>query len=100
MPRRDPSRPVNFRLRGALLARLEALAEAEGISRGKLAQRLVTAVLLDEDRLRVLQEVEAVRQEVTRLRSDVAKSLEMILLNAGHATSDEVKAWVSKNLRR
>lgn len=95
------SQTVSFRLRGASLTRLQKLAEDEGVSLGDLARRLVVGVLHDEDRLRVLEEVEAVRRELGTLRSDVATSLEMVLLNITRtSTPDEVRAWVTKNLRR
>lgn len=81
--------------------RLAALAEAEGVSIGEKARELVTAVLQDEDRLRVLEEVQGVRERLDRLRSDVATSLEMILLNVGKDVSaDQVRDWVTNNLRR
>ena len=81
--------------------RLSALAEAEGVSVGEKARELVTAVLQDEDRLRVLEEVHGVREQLDRLRSDVATSLEMILLNVGKDVSaDQVRDWVTNNLRR
>lgn len=100
MPGADQSKSVTFRLGGALLERLEQLAAEQGVSRGDLARRFVMATMQDEDRLRVLQEVEGVRQELARLRADVAASLEMILLNVGDASPDEVRAWISSNLRR
>lgn len=81
--------------------RLSALAEAEGVSVGEKARELVTAVLQDEDRLRVLEEVHGVSEQLDRLRSDVATSLEMILLNVGKDVSaDQVRDWVTNNLRR
>lgn len=100
MPVVGESSTVSFRLRGASLDRLQKLAEEQGVSSGELARRLVLSVLQDEDRSRVLLEVEAVRQEVAKLRADVASSLEMVLLNVGNSSPDEIRTWVSKNLRR
>lgn len=100
-PAARTSKSLSFRLSGALLDRLAALAEAEGVSLGEKARELVTAVLQDEDRLRVLEEVQGVRERLDRLRSDVATSLEMILLNVGKDVSaDQVRDWVTNNLRR
>lgn len=100
-PSARTSKSLSFRLSGALLDRLAALAEAEGVSVGEKARELVTAVLQDEDRLRVLEEVHGVREQLDRLRSDVATSLEMILLNVGKDVSaDQVRDWVTNNLRR
>jgi hypothetical protein len=94
------SSTVSFRLRGALLEGLQKRAEEQGVSAGELARRLVIGVLQDEDRSRVLLELETVRQELSRLRSDVATSLEMVLLNVGSSSPDEIRAWVGKNMRR
>lgn len=92
---------MSFRLPRALHARLIELAEEAELTPSEHARALLVGCLQDEERLRVLQETTALREEVRMLRGDVATSLEMVLLNVTKASDpDEVRRWVSENLRR
>ena len=103
MPPRSPraSRSISFRLSGALLDRLAQLAADGNLSLGDAARQLLTSALQDEDRLRTLEELGRLRHDVEGLRTDLASSIEMVLLNLpGGANPDEVREWVTNNLRR
>jgi hypothetical protein len=101
MPRAttSESEPVTFRLGGELLAKLMAQADAEGKSRGELAREYVIAALEDDVRRRMLSDMAELGTGLEKLRSDVAVTLEAVLLNVAQVSEDEVKAFVSANLR-
>jgi len=99
LPPHKESETVSFRLSGALLTRLTEDAAARGASRGEHARALLISVLQDEHRLQVLEDTRVVRDEVRKLRSDVALTLEAVLLNIGKVSEGDVRAFVSKNLR-
>jgi hypothetical protein len=90
---------VGFRLGGALLERLHAEATARGLSEGQCARALVSHVLQDEARLLLLEEVDALRQQVSRLRDDVATTLELILMNVAKVDEASVRQYVRSHLR-
>jgi len=98
-PAPKESETVSFRLSGPLLLRLTEDAANLGISRGERARDLVLSVLQDEDRLQVLEEVRAAREQLQKLRHDVAVTLEAVLLNIGKINAKDVQDFVSKNLR-
>lgn len=100
MRSKAPSTSVSFRLPDPLFQKLSAEAEAEGLSIGESARRLLVAVLQDEDRLRVLEEAQQTRLEISRLRADVATTLETVLLNVTQTPPEAVRKWVSEKLRR
>lgn len=94
------SETVSFRLGGAQLARLSGNAESLRVSRGEYARQLVVAALQDEARLQQLEELRALRGELSLLRTDVATTLESVLANLTDVDESDVKAYVSKHLRR
>lgn len=99
-PNARDSEAISFRLGGALLNQLEAQANADGNkSRGEYARKLVVSVLQDEARLQLLEESRALREEVDKLRRDLATTLELVLLNIGRVPQQQVQDFVSKNLR-
>lgn len=98
-PRAD-SKTVSFRMTGPLLERLVANANATGRSVGESARDLLVSVLQDEARLEVLEEVRAAREDLRELRSDIAASLEAVLLNIAGKKKEDVRAYVSTVLRK
>ena len=100
MSPRAPSQSLSFRLPEAIHAKLVAEAAAGKVSVGELARRLVVAAVQDEDRYRVLNEMQELRREVAKLRADVATTLETVLLNITKAPEESVRAWVTEKLRR
>jgi hypothetical protein len=99
-PNARDSEPITFRLGGALLNKLEEEATADGSkSRGEYARKLVLSALQDEVRLQLLEESRGLRDDVHRLRKDLATTLELVLLNIGRVPQEQVQDFVSKNLR-
>jgi len=90
---------ISFRVDGRVLRQLEEGASQNEISVHAYARRLVQEILEDTERERVREEVQGVQQQVARLRDDVATALEMVLINLTSAEEEEIKAWVTRNLR-
>lgn len=91
---------MSFRLRGAVLGRLNERAEEARQSRGDCARQLLTEALQGERHDELRASVEGLRGDVARIRVDLAKTLEVILLNvAKGVTEREARAFVSKHLR-
>lgn len=100
MRARSSSPSLSFRLPEAIHSQLSAAATASGQSIGELARVLLVAAVQDEDRYRVLNEVQEVRRELARLRGDLATVLETVLLNVTKASEESVRAWVGEKLRK
>lgn len=107
MRRGEASQSVSFRLSGLALARLTEQAKASNQSLGNAARARLTAALDEEDPLRVVSEIQALRRDVAgaggsleQLRTDLALALEVILLNVTQAPKEEVRSWIEQHLRR
>ncbi len=108
MSRREPdaraTRPstqtVSFRVDGRTYKRLESDAERRALSPHAYARQLVEDVLADAERERLREEVATNRKEVLALREDLATVLEMILINLTKSSEEDIRTWVSRNLRR
>lgn len=97
---RNGSSTVSFRLSGALLQQLAESAKASGASLGEQARELVLGALSDVTHRATLAELALVREEVQRLRADVATTLELLLLNVANLSEEEVKRFVRTNLHK
>lgn len=95
----EESKTVSFRLSPALDDLLRERAQSVRRSRGAHARDLLVGVLQDEDRLQVLEELRSAREEVQRLRLDVSKALETVLINIAKVKPDDAQAFVAKVLR-
>jgi hypothetical protein len=100
MPPEAPSQTVSFRLRGGTLARLEERAGNGGVSLGDCARDIVTAELADEARLELERRFDSLQSELSRLRADLATTLEIVLLNVAQGlTTEDVRRFVSERMR-
>ena len=96
---KEPSHTVSFRVDARTWKRLEREADSYNLSAGAYARKVMTDALEDHHRAQMLETATETQQQITKLRSDVATALEMVLLNLTTATKDEVRAWITKNLR-
>lgn len=96
------SKIITFRATGTLLHDLQQLATSTGKSEGELAKGF-TKKALTEDSSELTSNAselfEALRQDVLTLRRDLATVMEMLLLNVANVPEEQVKAFVSRNLR-
>jgi len=90
---------VTFKLSDDLMARLEQKAgQSNCPSPHKCAQQIVVNYLEDAERDRARKQMAELRQEVIRLREDLATAVVALLVQAGKVTNpDEAKEWVQRN---
>ena len=69
---KNPTYTVSFRVDGVTMEQLEEGAQKEDLSLHSYARRMMLETLLDTERERVREEVEAVGAEVTDLREQMA----------------------------
>lgn len=100
MATRGKSESLSFRLGGPLLERLTEEASARDLSPDLHARNLVVGALQDEHRLQLIEELRAVREDIHRLRADLATTLETVLLNLTEVSPDEARAFVRDSLRK
>lgn len=95
---------IGFRVDAYTLGQLEKGAAAYGISVHEYARQRLLELLERQDEARLLEETAGVRRGVEGLRSDVAATLEVILINTTKATTTEeqarIRAWISQFMRR
>ena len=96
--REEASKPVNFRVSPELSKRLEAEAEKAGMSRGEYARRLLIECLDDTERERVRHDIAELREEVVKLREDLATAVMALLVRGEPYSVEEAKAWVIRRL--
>ena len=83
-----------------MLKRLESSASKFNMSGGEYARKLVVDLLEDHRHAQLLDEAKRTQNGISELRGDIATVLEMILLNLTSAKKDEIRAWITENLRR
>lgn len=98
--RRPPTYTVGFRLDAYYLQRLERGAARYGISIHEYARQRLTELLDGQEAAPVLDEISRARTGVDELREDVARTLEILLVNLTRAEPQEVRLWVDAHLRR
>lgn len=82
---------IEFRLKDqALLRELERRAEQEGQSRSEVARDLLVAVLRDEFRANFRDDLAALHQQVSGLRSDMARLVTLLLVNLNANTGADL----------
>ncbi len=91
---------IAFKLPDDLSKKLEATApKAKGMSRHKHAKQIVINYLKATEHVKVKDELNSLRKDVKRLRSDLASSVQVLLVMAGKvATSEEANKWVETHL--
>lgn len=97
---RTQSITVSFRLSSAAGERLEQEARAHSISRHERAKRLVIEALTDARHQDLLAEAGLLKEQVSRLRSDLATTLEVVLLNVAKLDEAAVRRFVSERMRK
>jgi len=91
---------IGFRVDNYYLALLEKGAAAYGISVHEYARQRLTELLDHQEETQILESISAVKSDVADLREDVARSLEVILVNITKGEPSKIRAWISENLRR
>lgn len=91
---------ISFRIDSGALHLLTDSACETHLSLGAEARRLLLTALHDETAREVLRELRNFRGELEALRSDVATTLEAVLLNLAHASATEVETYLNESLRR
>jgi predicted DNA-binding protein len=92
---------VSFRLSADAQRRLTALATAQGMSAGEYARDLVFQKLDQPEQDRAA--VDDMKSELSQLRSDLALSVEALLVavtNPRPVTPEQAKRWVNERLRK
>lgn len=98
MPPKSDS--VTFRLPEDLHKDLVASAEKHGTSHHKRARDLVIAGLQDANIEELRQEMAEVRNNLERLREDLATAVASLLVNAGKVDRKQAEEWTRKTLLR
>lgn len=94
-----PSKPIGFRLSAATARRLATAAARRGLTPGTYARRLVLEGLEDDAGRKALDELAAVREQLARLRTDLARVAVALLTDAGKAEVEDAEAWVREHFR-
>ena len=99
MARKD-EKIIGFRVDKALLSRLEEAAERAGISPHEWAKRATIRELESGSQLpKLALQTEAIKQELTELRKDVAVATKALLVSAGKSTLEQADKFVKTNLK-
>lgn len=94
-----PSKPIGFRLSAAAAKRLAAAAARRGLTPGTYARRLVLEGLEDDAGRKALDELAVIREQLARLRTDLARVAVALLTDAGKAEVEDAEAWVREHFR-
>jgi len=95
------SKNITFRVDVATHRRLQQLAERAGeTSVHTYVRRLAMAELNDEYKCELLQSLEQLYTMGMGMRHDLAKTLEVILLNVAGVPKDQVAKFIQENLVR
>jgi hypothetical protein len=78
-------------------------AQADGVSHGEYARRIIIDYLEDATRRRLERELQGLQDQVIHLRGDLSTLAEALLVLASHGASvtpSEALAWVEERLRQ
>lgn len=98
--RRRVTYTVGFRVDAHYLALLEKGAAAYGISLHEYARQRLVELLDRQEEVRLLEAATRTREELEDLREDLARLLQILLVNLGQADPAAVRALVDAHLRR
>lgn len=91
---------VGFRLDAFYLGLLERGASVYGISVHEYARQRLIELMDRQEETRLLEETTQTRVAVFELREDVARALEVLLVNLTSARPEAIRDWIAQNLRR
>ena len=95
------SKSISFRVDVATHRRLQELADRGGEASVNLfVRRLAMAEVNDEYRRELLHSLDQLYTMGMGMRHDIAKTLEVILLNVAEIPKEQVAAFVQENLLR
>ena len=99
---KQTSYTIGFRLSDSdpNLERLEKGASQHGMSIHAYARLVLVEALEERERRRISEELQALHEEIGALRNDVATALEAVLMNVAEIDEEEVRSFVTENLRR
>lgn len=91
---------ISYKVESGVADELEHRAAAQsGASRHTVARQMLLEVLMDADRLRVLQEIELLRNEVVELRNALATGVAALLVQAGKVYDPkDAEEWVRRTM--
>ena len=98
MAEKEASRPLTIRLDAAHYAQLEERARQAGNSVGLEARAIVQAELEDVFESAILGKLAELQHQVVGLRGDLARTLEVVLVNLAGADPDDVRRGISEHL--
>jgi len=98
--RKDKSTVINFRLSPSLARSLVQAAGRVNMSPGAYARLLVVEALADADRVRLFDEVAAIRRGVVTANQNLEAAAVAILVDGGKAEPEEAAQFVRDNFRR
>jgi hypothetical protein len=91
---------VSFRVDAYHLSRLEKGAAAYKISIHEYARQRLIELLDHQEEARLIEDLGEVKGDVSLLREDLARTLEIVLANTTKVDSTAIRSWVDTNLRR
>lgn len=91
---------ISFRLSPAVARSLAQTAERLNMHPGAYARLLVIEALSDADRVRLFDEVAAIRRGVMTAIRNLETAAVAILVDGGKAQPEEAEAFVRDNFRR
>ena len=97
--RKKETYTIGFRVDAYTLSQLEKGAAIYGLSVHEYARQRLLELLERRDEARVLEASERTQQGVEALRSDVATTLEVILLNFTTGSPAHIRDWIDTHLR-
>ena len=97
---RQKSTVISFRLSPAVARSLVETAGRLNLPPGAYARLLVIEALADADRVRLFDEVAAIRRGVMTALRNLETAAVAILVDGGKARPEEAEAFVRENLRR
>jgi hypothetical protein len=98
--KKRPTFTVAFREDAYYLGLLERGAAVYGISVHEYARQRLNELLDRQEETRLLEETSQTRAAVFELREDMARALEVLLVNLTSAGPEAIRDWIGQNLRR
>lgn len=98
MAEKEASRPLTIRLDAELYAQLEERARKVGSSVGLEARAIVQAELENTFETAILDRLADLQRQVLGLRADLARTLEVVLVNLANADPEAVRRGIAEHL--